>query len=167
MIIRTILFLFIALFSVKPNFSQDNLDKRLHVKGKVLHSMGKVKNVSIRIIHHDGVVDTVLAKNGKYNLSLELNHKILIEFECIDEDHYTKRIAFNTNVPKSIKKIPTFDLTINLVEKELWGIKEEDEDILDLPVAYLTYDSRKEIWFDRNKQYSRVINKKLKSFGIY
>ena len=66
-----------------------------------------------------------------------------------------------------IKKIPTFDLTINLVEKELWKIKEEDEDILDLPVAYLTYDSRKGIWFDRNQQYSRVINKKMKSFGIY
>ena len=42
------------------------------------------------------------------------------------------------------KKFPLFDLTINLVEKELWKIKEEDEDILDLPVAYLTYDSRKE-----------------------
>ena len=66
--------------------------------------MGKVKNVSVRIIHHDGIVDTVVSKNGKYNLSLELNHKILIEFECLDEDHYTKRIAFNTNVPKSIKK---------------------------------------------------------------
>ena len=51
--------------------------------------------------------------------------------------------------------------------KELWKIKEEDEDILDLPVAYLTYDSRKGIWFDRNQQYSRVINKKMKSFGIY
>ena len=59
------------------------------------------------------------------------------------------------------------DLTINLVEKELWKIKEEDEDILDLPVAYLTYDSRKGIWFDRNQKYSRVINKKMKSFGIY
>ena len=83
-------------------------------------------------------IDTVFAKNGKYNLHLELNHKILLEFECVDEDHYTKRIAFNTNVPRSTKKVPTFDLTINLVEKELWKIKEEDEDILDLPVAYLT-----------------------------
>ena len=143
--VRIVLVLLTALFLGNPNYSQDDLEKRLHVKGKVLHSMGKVKNVSIRIIHHDGIVDTVIAKNGKYNLSLELNHKILIEFECLDEDHYTKRIAFNTNVPKSIKKIPTFDLTINLVEKELWNIKEEDEDILDLPVAYLTYDSRKGI----------------------
>ena len=69
-------------------------------------------------------------------------------------------------MPKSIKKIPTFDLTINLVEKELWKIKEEDEDILDLPVAYLTYDSRKGIWFDRNQQYSRVINKNEKFWHL-
>ncbi len=165
--IHFVFLLLTSLVLINSNYSQDELDKRLHVKGKVLHSMGKVKNISIRVIHHDGIIDTIFAKNGKYNLSLELNHKILIEFECIDEDHYTKRIAFNTNVPKSIKKIPTFDLTINLVEKELWKIKEEDEDILDLPVAYLTYDSRKGIWFDRNQQYSRVINKKMKSFGIY
>ena len=165
--IHIILILLTSLFSINPNFSQDELDKRLHVKGKVFDSNGMVKNISIRIIHHDGFVDTVIAKNGKYNLSLELNHKILVEFESFDDNHFTKRIAFNTNVPESTKKILTFDLTINLVEKELWKINEEDEDILDLPVAYLYYNSQKGIWIDRNQQYSRVINKKMKSFGIY
>ena len=165
--IKIILILLVSLFSINPNFSQDDLNKKLHVKGKVLHSNGNVKNISIRIIYHDGVVDTVISKNGKYNISLKLNHKILVEFECLDEEHFTKRIAFNTNVPESTKKILTFDLTINLVEKELWKIKKEDEDILDLPVAYLYYDSLKGIWFDRNQKYSRVINKKMKSFGVY
>ena len=72
-------------------FSQDNLDKRLHIKGKVLNNEGRVNNVQIRIVHDDGVVDTVLAKKGKYNLHLELNHKILLEFEA-DSDHYTKEL---------------------------------------------------------------------------
>ena len=27
---------------------------------------------------------------------LEFNHKILLEFECLDGNHYIKRIAFNT-----------------------------------------------------------------------
>ena len=84
--IHFVFLLLTSLVLVNPNYSQDELDKRLHVKGKVLHSRGKVKNVSIRVIHHDGIIDTIFAKNGKYNLSLELNHKILIEFECIDED---------------------------------------------------------------------------------
>jgi hypothetical protein len=82
------------------SYSQSHLGNRLHIKGKVLHSTGKVKNVSIRIVHDDGIIDTIIAKNGKYNLHLELNHKILLEFECLDVQHFTKRIAFNTNVPK-------------------------------------------------------------------
>ena len=61
----------------------------------------------------------------------------------MDENHYTKRIAFNTSIPDKIKKIPFFDLTINLVEKRLWNIKENDLDVLDLPVAYLNYDFQK------------------------
>lgn len=148
-------------------FSQSHEDKRLHIKGKVLNSSGKVKNVSIRIVHDDGIIDTILAKNGKYNLHLELNHKILIEFECLDIKHYTKRIAFNTKVPETTKKVPYFDLTLNLVELSLFDIKEDDKDLLDLPVAYLNYDSKKGIWFDSNAKYSRIINKKIKGYGIY
>ena len=147
--------------------SQSHLGDRLHIKGKVLHSTGKVKNVSIRIVHDDGVIDTVLAKNGKYNLHLELNHKILLEFECLDVKHYTKRIAFNTNVPKNIKKIPLFNLTINLVEVSLFDSDENDTFLLDIPVGYLTYNSKNGVWFDSNAKYSRVINTKLRAHGIY
>jgi len=146
---------------------QSNIDTRLHIKGKTFNSVGKVHKVSIRIVHDDGVVDTILSNNGKYNLHLEFNHKILLEFECLDDQHYIKRIAFNTNIPEEVNKIPFFDLTINLVEKRLWNIKDKDLDILDLPVAYLNYDYQKKIWYDKNAKYSRIINKKIKSYGIY
>ena len=162
-----IIILFLFSFSPFKLTSQSNTDKRLHIKGKVLNSSGKVKNVSIRIVHDNGVVDTILSKKGKYNLHLELNHEILLEFECIDTEHYTKRIAFNTKVPESTKKIPYFDLTINLVEVSLFNLKEKDEDLMDLPVGYLNYNSRKGIWFDKNAKYSRIINKKIKGYGIY
>ena len=91
----------------------------------------------------------------------------MLEFECLDGDHYIKRIAFNTNIPYDVKKIPFFDLTINLVEKKMWNIKENDKDILDYPVAYLNYDYKRKLWYDKNAKYSRVINKKIKSYGIY
>ncbi len=159
--------LILLIISQVFSYSQSHLGDRLHIKGKVLHSTGKVKNVSIRIVHDDGIIDTVLAKKGKYNLHLELNHKILLEFECLDVQHYTKRIAFNTNVPKNTKKIPYFDLTINLVEKSLFDSKENDTFLLDVPVGFLTYDSKKGVWFDSNAKYSRVINSKLKAHGIY
>ena len=119
------------------------------------------------IIPFPGISSFFFIFNGKYDLHLEFNHKILLEFECLDDKHYVKRIAFNTNLPEEVRKIPFFDLTINLVEKRLWNIKDKDLDILDLPVAYLNYDYKKKIWYDKNAKYSRVINKKIKSYGIY
>ena len=163
--IRTILLMLLIPSLI---FCQDEeRDTRLHIKGKTFNSSGKVHNVSIRVIHDDNFIDTVFSFNGKYDLHLEFNHKILLEFECLDGDHYIKRIAFNTNIPDDVKKIPFFDLTINLVEKKMWNIKENDKDILDYPVAYLNYDYKRKLWYDKNAKYSRVINKKIKSYGIY
>ena len=56
---------------------------------------------------------------------LELNHKILIEFECLDNKHYIKK-CFNTSVPNDTKRIPYFDLTMNLVEKDKWNVQDKD-----------------------------------------
>lgn len=168
-----ILFLPFSILSQSNDLNQSKVSKyeledhRLHIKGKSFNSSGKVHNVRIRIVHDDGVIDTLLSSNGKYNLHLEMNHKILIEFECLDNMHYIKRIAFNTQVPDNIKRIPFFDLTMNLVEKNLWEIKDSDLDLLDLPVAYLNYDLERGLWYDKNAAFSRIINKKIKSYGIY
>ena len=55
--LKIILFLiFIPFFLIK---GQSNVDTRLHIKGKTFNSVGKVHNVSIRIIHDDGLVDTI------------------------------------------------------------------------------------------------------------
>ena len=154
------------LFSFQNLNSQDSSDKRkLQVKGAVKNMEGKVKNTTIRIVYENGDVDSVFCKKGKYNFFLQVNRKILIEF--INNDHYTKRIAFNTEILKSQKGIPLFDLTINLVEMGVWNIKEQDEDVLDMPVAYIKYNSKRKIWYDQNAKYSRVINKKIKSLGVF
>jgi hypothetical protein len=147
------------------NYSSE--DHRLHIKGQTFNTLGKVHDVRIRVVHDDGVIDTTISNNGKYNLHLEMNHKILIEFECLDKKHYIKRIAFNTNVPSNTKRIPYFDLTMNLVEKDKWDVHDKDEGIFDFPVAYLNYDFEKKLWYDKNDKYSRIINKKIKSYGIY
>ena len=85
-----ILFLPFSILSQSNDLNQSEVpkyeleDHRLHIKGKCFNSSGKVHNVRIRIVHDDGVIDTLLSSNGKYNLHLEMNHKILIEFECLD-----------------------------------------------------------------------------------
>ena len=56
--LKIILFVILIPFLIK---GQSNVDTRLHIKGKTFNSVGKVHNVSIRIIHDDGVVDTILS----------------------------------------------------------------------------------------------------------
>lgn len=159
----SIFIIYSSLNTLKAQESKE--DRMLNIKGGIVNMSGKVKNAIIRIVHDNGIVDTIYSKKGKYNLHLEVNHKILIEF--IAAGHYTKRVGFNTEVPETQKSIPLFDLTINLVETDLWQIKEEDEDVFDLLVPYLTYNSKKKMWYDQNSKYNRVINKKIKSLGIY
>ena len=174
-IIKSLFFILFpfALFSQNAKSNKNEIlnysseDHRLHIKGQTFNTLGKVHDVRIRIVHDDGVIDTIISNNGKYNLHLELNHKILIEFECLDDKHYIKRIAFNTSVPNDTKKIPYFDLTMNLVEKDKWNVQDKDEGIFDLPVAYLNFDFDQKLWYDKNDKYSRIINKKIKSYGIY
>ena len=43
-------------------------------------------------------------------------------------------------MPNDTKRIPYFDLTMNLVEKDKWNVQDKDIGIFDLPVAYLNYD---------------------------
>lgn len=174
-IIKSLFFILFpfALLSQNAKSNKDEIlnysteDHRLHIKGQTFNTKGKVHDVRIRIVHDDGVIDTIISNNGKYNLHLELNHKILIEFECLDNKHYIKRIAFNTSVPNDTKRIPYFDLTMNLVEKDKWNVQDKDVGIFDLPVAYLNYDFDQKLWYDKNDKYSRIINKKIKSYGIY
>ena len=79
-----------------------------------------------------------------------MNHKILLEFECLDNKHYIKRIAFNTNEHIDTYVKAYFDLTIKRVEKDKWNVKDKDEGIFDLPVAYLNFDFEKKLWYDKN-----------------
>ena len=113
----------------------------------------------IRIIEMNKIVDTAIITNGKYNINLNLNAEYLLEF--IAEDHHVKRIAFNTEIPSNKKKIPYFDLKINLLEKYIWQLSDEDKDLLDLPVGYIKYSETKELFYDYNKKYSKIINKEI------
>ena len=152
-----ILFLTSLFLENHSTYSQEE-QQHLQVKGQILNSSGKVKKVLIRIIELEHKADTILINKGKYNIELNLNSEFLLEF--IAEDHFIKRIAFNTEISKK-KKIPYFDLKINLHEKYIWEISEDDKDLLDLPVAYIKYDSKKDLFYDYNKKYSKIIKKEI------
>ena len=65
-----IFFLLFTIFnSLEAQESKE--DRMLNIKGSILNMGGKVKNTLIRIVHDDGVVDTVMSKKGKYNMFVE------------------------------------------------------------------------------------------------
>ena len=156
--IKILILILFLVNSYLTSYSQDN-QKHLQVKGQIFNSSGKVKNLMIRIIEMNKIVDTAIITNGKYNINLNLNAEYLLEF--IAEDHHVKRIAFNTEIPSNKKKIPYFDLKINLLEKYIWQLSDEDKDLLDLPVGYIKYSETKELFYDYNKKYSKIINKEI------
>ena len=153
-----ILFLILFFLEISTVLSQDK-QQYLQVKGQILNSSGKVKKLMIRVIEMNKKIDTTVITNGKYNIELNLNSEYLIEF--IADEHHIKRIAFNTEVPSEKKKIPYFDLKINLLEKYIWDLSEEDKDLLDFPVGYIKYNYSKELFYDYNKKYSKIIKKEI------
>lgn len=153
-----ILFLILFFLEISTVLSQDK-QQYLQVKGQILNSSGKVKKLMIRVIEMNKKIDTTVITNGKYNIELNLNSEYLIEF--IADEHHIKRIAFNTEVPSEKKKIPYFDLKINLLEKYIWDLSEEDKDLLDFPVGYIKYNNSKELFYDYNKKYSKIIKKEI------
>ena len=80
-IIKSLFFILFpfALLSQNAKSNKDEIlnysteDHRLHIKGQTFNTKGKVHDVRIRIVHDDGVIDTIISNNGKYNLHLELN----------------------------------------------------------------------------------------------
>lgn len=130
----------------------------MQIKGQIVNSLGRVSNVIIRLIRKDSFIDTIFISNGRYDILLPLENEILLEF--ISENHYTKRIAFNTHV-NGRKKLPFFDLKINLHQIDLWNLSADNLDLMDFPVAYIKYDFKKKIFFDFNQKYSKIISKEL------
>ncbi len=130
----------------------------LQIKGHIVNSIGRVPNVIIRVINLNTTIDTVKINHGRYDILIPLETEVLLEF--IAQDHYTKRIAFDTHV-NGKKKLPFFDLKINLHEKNLWNLSDENLDLMDFPVAFIKYDFKKKVFFDFNKKYSQIISKEL------
>ncbi len=139
-------------------YSQDDNKRTLQVKGQIVNTIERVKNVEIIFILNGKINDTIIVTNGRYDILLPLESEIMLEF--VAPEHYIKRIAFDTHV-SSRKKIPYFDLKINLHQISLWELSEDDEDIMDFPVGFIKYDKTKKIFYDHNKKYSKIINEEL------
>ena len=47
------------------------------------------------------------------------------------------------------------------MEEYIWDLSEEDKDLLDFPVGFIKYNNSKELFYDHNKKYSKIIKKEI------
>lgn len=148
----------LSLLLYQHGICQKQSKNKLQVKGQIVNSQGRVPNVLIRLVEKNKAADSLIIKSGRYDMLIPLETEILLEF--IAQGHYVKRIAFDTHV-NGKKKLPFFDLKINLNEIDLWNLSEKNLDLMDFPVAYIRYNFKKKLFYDSNEKYSRIINKEL------
>lgn len=154
---------FFLLFITSNLLSQKNDERHLHVHFKVNNEFGELTNLIVREIYQDGSKDTVLVEKANHFIDIPVNRHVLLEFICAS--HVTKRVAFNTDVPASLQKIPFFDLVVELVEEDFLnslGNKEELKTLMDFPIGYIKFDVTSNSWYNSQLSFTKTINKLIK-----
>ena len=128
------------------------------IKGEVVNSTSKVNDYTINVYEKGKVVSSMDLTKNTFSYTVPKDSEIMLEF--VAAGHYTKRIAFDSKLDESLKKIPRLDLKMNLIEKAEGDHCESILDLLDMPTAFITYSNEKE-YFDKNLRYSKVIKKEI------
>jgi hypothetical protein len=120
----------------------------------------KKLKVAELLVYNGGVLyEKFETSNGKFDIALPINNTFMFEFKV--NNHYSKRIAFNTETECLVGDIPELYLTMKLIPKDIQYLAKEDLDLLDFPVAYIAFDCAKKEFFDINKSYSKILNNEI------
>ena len=157
-------FFYIILLLISSSlFSQIKEERHLHIHFKVNNAFGELTNLIVREIYKDGSKDTVLVEKANHSIDLPINSRILLEFIC--PGHVTKRVAFNTEVPASLQRIPFFDLVVELIEIDFLNSlenKEELKTLMDFPIGYIKFNVANNNWYNSQSSFTKTINKLIK-----
>ncbi len=115
----------------------------------------KLKEAKLLVYNNGTLYKTYETSNGKFNLELPINDVFMFEFTS--SQHYTKRIAINTEIDNHVHYVPELDLTMSLIPTNIQYLANEDLDLLDFPVAYISFDGKKNEFFDINESYSKIL----------
>ncbi len=140
--------------------SKPSTNNMINIKGTISNSEEKLKESKIKVYEFGKLIKTIKSENGKFDFILNSNTELMLEFTS--KGHHSKRIAFDTNVnPGTIP--PLFKIKILLLDKDFVKNNENAQELLDLPVAFIKYDSKKQRYIDKNKEYSRLISQELEN----
>jgi len=129
------------------------------IKGEVVNSTDKVKNYHVNVYQNGKITESLDMSKNIFNYSIPTDSEVMLEI--IADGHFAKRIAFDSKLGDDVKKVPRFDITMNLIEKSDNKNYSDIQDLLDMPSAFITYSNDRE-FFDKNLQYSKVIKKGIK-----
>lgn len=158
--VNLIVTMLIICISIPMYGAPKDSNKQIRIKGHVVNTVDPVKNFELKVYEKGQLIYKTKSDNGKFDYTIPLNAEVMLEFSA--EDHYTKRIAFASVLVanEDLKKLPTMVLEVNLISESRYPELEEVEDLLDLPVAFITHDAKGN-YYDLNKKQSGVLYKEL------
>mgnify|MGYP000200154115 CR=1 FL=1 len=124
------------------------------VDGRVIGKNGKPVDFMVTVYEEGKVVHTVESKKGLFNFGLAENVEAMIEISA--EGYYPKRIAFKTKDDTLTKKNPSCYLDLLLYAKDEYPELKKIDDVVDMPVAYISYDEKGKI-YDINQKQSQAL----------
>ena len=102
-------------------------------------------------------------EKANHSIDIPVNRHVLLEFVC--PGHVTKRVAFNTDIPLSVQRIPFFDLVVELIELDFLNSlenKDELKTLMDFPIGYIKFDVASNNWYNSQLSFTKTINKLIK-----
>lgn len=157
-----ILFSF-ALQGMGQDASLDSLKFRTK-KGAFVKVKGKTKgvyqkkldSVTVKVYIGNTMVYSNFFPRGRFDLTLPLNQKLLIQIER--SDYYPKRITVNTKLPEDKRKPYYLIFDFHMIEKR--KLKGLDDFILDFPTGLISYNPQK-FRFDYAEKYTKKMFREL------
>ncbi|MCD6067937.1 MAG: hypothetical protein K0S33_2763 [Bacteroidetes bacterium] len=158
-----IVILFTAAFTNKNNKPKENMaNVCLEITGKIKFDKAADDNIyRVDLIHYNTVIKSIYSKNkSTFRFLLEKNAYYTIR---VSKEGYASKMVSICTVINDKKKADVFckfHFDTNLM-KEVEAM-ELDKEALDFPVALISYDARKGVFFNSEK-YTANIKKQLYS----
>jgi hypothetical protein len=131
----TLLLLLFSLSIINAQTIQEIKIKGITTDGKSFYSK-RLSDVTINIYDNNNLIEKFVSnKKGKFEFEIGINSYITIEF--VHEDFITKRIAFNTSLPKLENEIVFDPFNFEIMMLDSKGDLSEYE--LDFPVTKIEF----------------------------
>lgn len=153
-------FFLIACFKAigKPGSAADT-NSCLEIEGKILNANeGLDGTCTVELVCANVIVESVVLKNGKRKFSFILKKNLAYSIRLTKKGCISRLINVDTRISNEYDDLYKFSFETKLIEST--GSEKLNKEFLDVPIAIIYFDPKKEC-FDYNKEYTSRIKKEL------